>query len=100
MTAESMNDMTSRRGTTRKLPDVLPTLYPLSTECPTADVHGCSRAVAPLRHPLAIRDVSVAHTGAETTQSTSPCPGCAPTRPSSFRFLAMPSLHWMLVRNH
>jgi hypothetical protein len=36
MTAESMNDVTSIRGTARKLPDVLPPLSPLSTERTTA----------------------------------------------------------------
>jgi len=35
----------------------------------TAEVHGCPRGVAPIRHPLAIKDTSVAHTGEETTQS-------------------------------
>src|SRR5262244_1866305 len=35
----------------------------------TADVHGCPRGVAPLRHPLAIRANPVAHTGGETPQS-------------------------------
>jgi len=40
MTAESMHDMTSIRGTARKLPDGLPTLYPLSTERPTVAMGG------------------------------------------------------------
>jgi len=40
MTAESMNDMTSIKGTARKLPDVLPTLSPLSTERPTVAMGG------------------------------------------------------------
>src|SRR5256714_10821214 len=35
----------------------------------TADVHGCPRGGAPIRHPLAIRDNPVAHTGGETAQS-------------------------------
>jgi len=35
----------------------------------TADVHGCPRGVAPITHPLAIRDNPVAHTGGETTPS-------------------------------
>src|SRR5881409_3242447 len=47
----------------------------------TADVHGCPRGVAPLRHPLAIRDTPVAHTGGETTPSPHHATGCA-ARPS------------------
>jgi hypothetical protein len=39
----------------------------------TADVHG----VAPIRHPLAIRDTPVAHTGEETTPSPHHATGCA-----------------------
>jgi hypothetical protein len=35
----------------------------------TADVHGCPRGVAPLRHPLAIGDDPVAHMGGETPRS-------------------------------
>src|SRR5215471_7894548 len=35
----------------------------------TADIHGCPRGVAPLRHPLAIRDSPVVHTGGATPQS-------------------------------
>ncbi len=35
----------------------------------TADVHGCPRGVAPLRHPLASRNNPVAHTGGATTPS-------------------------------
>ena len=38
----------------------------------TADVHG----VAPIRHPLAIRDTPVAHTGEETTPSPHHATGC------------------------
>ena len=29
----------------------------------TADVQGCPRGVAPIRHPIALRDTPVAHTG-------------------------------------
>src|SRR5438034_10581628 len=47
----------------------------------TADVHGCPRGVAPLRHPIAIRDNPVVHTGGETTQSPHNATGCA-ARPS------------------
>src|SRR5882762_12030908 len=43
----------------------------------TADVHGCPRGVAPIRHPLAIRDHPVAHTGGATTQSPHHATGCA-----------------------
>src|SRR6266568_4749334 len=47
----------------------------------TADVHGCPRGVAPIRHPFAIRDTPVAHTGGETTQAPHHSTGCA-ARPS------------------
>src|SRR6267142_3903502 len=43
----------------------------------TADVHGCPRGVAPIRHPLAMRDHPVAHTGGATTQSPHHATGCA-----------------------
>ena len=43
----------------------------------TADVHGCARRVAPSRHPIAIRDTPVAHTGGETPQSSHNATGCA-----------------------
>ena len=46
-----------------------------------ADVHGGPRGVAPIRHPIAIRDTPVAHTGGETTQSPHHSTGCA-ARPS------------------
>src|SRR5207237_6385801 len=42
----------------------------------TADVHGCPRGVAPLRHPLAIREHPVAHTGGATTPSPHHSTGC------------------------
>src|SRR5712691_1995553 len=47
----------------------------------TADVHGCPRGVAPIRHPLAIRYNPVAHMGGDTTQSPPNSTGCA-ARPS------------------
>ncbi len=34
----------------------------------TADVHGCPRGVAPIRHPLAIKDTPVAHTGSSSRE--------------------------------
>src|SRR6266702_7140707 len=43
----------------------------------TADVHGCPRGVAPIRHPIAIRNNPVAHTGGETTLSPHNSTGCA-----------------------
>ena len=43
----------------------------------TAYVHGCARRVAPSRHPIAIRDTPVAHTGGETPQSSHNATGCA-----------------------
>ena len=49
----------------------------------TADVHGCPRGVAPIRHPIAIRDNPVAHTGGETTPIASQCHvmRCPPVSP-------------------
>src|SRR5262249_5700953 len=46
---------------------VLSPLHPCGSI--TADVHGCPRGIAPLRHPIAIRDHPVAHTGGATTPS-------------------------------
>src|SRR5262245_18976465 len=43
-----------------------------------ADVQGCPRGVAPLRHPLALRDHPVAHTGGATTPSPHHATGGAP----------------------
>src|SRR6266446_4231827 len=45
------------------------------------DGHGCPRGVAPIRHPIAIRDTPVAHTGGETTPSPHKSTRCD-TRPS------------------
>src|SRR5207245_4143084 len=50
----------------------------------TADVHGCPRGVAPIRHPLAIRDHPVAHTGGETTQAPHHSTGCNARPPLLF----------------
>ena len=50
----------------------------------TADVHGCPRRVTPIRHPLAIKDTPVAHTGEETTSSPHHATGCTATRPPLF----------------
>src|SRR5262245_1792265 len=47
----------------------------------TADVHGCPRGGAPIRHPIAIRDNPVAHTVGDTTQSPHHSTGFA-SRPS------------------
>jgi hypothetical protein len=59
----------------------------------TADVHGCLRGVAPLRHPLASRDTPVAHTGGATTEALHmPCEAL-PDHCSSVRLLAMASPH-------
>ena len=46
-----------------------------------ADGHGCPRGVAPRRHPLAIRDIPMARTGAETPPSPHHATGCG-ARPS------------------
>src|SRR5215468_5071205 len=43
----------------------------------TADIHGCPRGVAPCRHPLALKDIQVAHTGEETTPSPHHATECA-----------------------
>ena len=57
----------------------------LSPLCPcgsvTVDVHGCPRGVVPIRHPLALRDNPVAHTGGATTQAPHHSTRCA-ARPS------------------
>src|SRR5215813_13914785 len=48
-----------------------------------ADVHGYPRGVAPRRHPIALRDNPMAHTGGETTPSPHHATGCA-AHPSTF----------------
>src|SRR5262245_15199631 len=59
----------------------------------TVDVHG----VAPIRHPLAIRDTPVAHTGEKTTPSLHHASGCAAHPSVLVCLLVMVSPHWMPV---
>jgi hypothetical protein len=63
----------------------------------TADVHDCPRGVAPSRHPLALKDTPVATHGRRNDAIAAPASGGAPAHCSSFRRLAMASLHWRLV---
>ncbi len=60
-----------------------------------ADVQGCPRGVAPIRHPRALRDTPVAHTGGATTPSPHHATGCA-ARPS---LLFAPPGHGLVTRD-
>src|SRR5205823_14153739 len=55
------------RGTGRHREGALSPLCPCGSV--TVDVHGCPRGVIPIRHPIALRDNPVAHTGGATTQA-------------------------------
>ena len=52
--------------------------------------------VTPIRHPLAIRDNPVVHTGGETTHRLTIPRDARPARLSYFRLLTIASQHWMI----
>jgi hypothetical protein len=55
--------------------------------------------VTPIRHPLAIRDNPVVHTGGEMTHRLTIPRDARPARLSYFRLLTIASQHWRIYVN-